>query len=205
MTKLNLIDLQILHLGIKGNGRFDETDLENSEMKKLGVGRILDQLASLKEKKLIDINSDGTFSITQNARHIFWDNSIPLWVRILKILEIKSQPIEKISLFLSINEEQIEKEIEKLRKQQMVLMSPLRNQGSLVKMYEILPEGIEELQKAQSESRTINLEGKPNQEILGITIELIREIKEIQHLSQRKKDQIISKLKKVKEMVEPSL
>jgi hypothetical protein len=38
-------------LGIKGNGRFNEKDIEQSELKKLGVGRILDQLASLKERK----------------------------------------------------------------------------------------------------------------------------------------------------------
>ena len=205
MCKLNLIDLQILHLGIKGNGRFDENDLENSELKKLGVGKLLDQLASLKEKKLIDTNSDGSFSITQNARHIFWDNSIPLWIRILKVLEIKSQPIEKISLFLSINEEQIENEIEKLRKQQLVLMSPLRDQEGLIKMYEILPEGIEKLQKAHSEQRTISLEENPQQEIFGITLELIREIKEIQGVSKREKDQIILKLNKVKELLETSL
>ncbi len=116
MIKLGLIDLEILHLGIKGNGRFDENDLENSELKKIGVGRILDQLASLKERKLIDMNSDGSFSITQMARHILWDNSIPLWVRILRILEIKSQPIEKISSFLATPVEQIENQIRKFTK-----------------------------------------------------------------------------------------
>ena len=35
MVKLNLIDLQILHLGIKGNGRFDEKDMEESNLKKI--------------------------------------------------------------------------------------------------------------------------------------------------------------------------
>ena len=44
MTKLGIIDLGIIHLGIKGNGRFNETDIENSDLRKLGVGKILDSL-----------------------------------------------------------------------------------------------------------------------------------------------------------------
>ena len=203
MVKIGLVDLQILHLGIKGKGRFDENDLENSELKKIGVGRILDQLASLKEKKLIDVNSDGSFSITQTARHILWDSSIPLWVRILKILEIKSQPIEKISSFLDIPEKEIENEVERLRKQRLVLMSPLRDERGLIKFYELLPEGVDELEKAQSDKPTIeSKETKLENEILGITIELIREIKDLHEISEEKKHRLISKLNQIKENLE---
>ncbi len=35
MRKLGTIDLEILHLAINWNGTFDETNLENSELKKL--------------------------------------------------------------------------------------------------------------------------------------------------------------------------
>jgi len=77
MTKLGLIDLQILHLGIKCNGNFNEKDIENSELKRLGVGRILDALASLKDRKLINLNSDGSFFITDLAKHALWDKQIP--------------------------------------------------------------------------------------------------------------------------------
>ena len=203
MDKLGLVDLQILHLGIKKNGRFDEKDLENSEIKKLGVGRILDHLASLKEKKLIDMNSDDSFSITQNARHILWDSSIPLWIRILKVLEIKSQPIDQISLFLEIPEQQIENELEQLRKQQLVLMSPLREERGLIKFYEILPEGLEELEKAQKKESKIKLKKtKPEEEIFGIITDIIREIKAIQEIPDGKKHALMSKLSQVKEKLE---
>lgn len=70
MAKLGTIDLEILNLAIKGNGTFNEINLENSELKRLGVGRILDELASLKDRKLILQNSDGSFSITELARKI---------------------------------------------------------------------------------------------------------------------------------------
>ena len=51
MRKLGTVDLEILNLAIKENGTFNENNLENSELKKLGVGRILDALASLKDRK----------------------------------------------------------------------------------------------------------------------------------------------------------
>ena len=89
MTRLGLIDLEVLFLGIKGNGNFDENDIENSELKRLGVGRILDSLASLKDRKLIDLNKNGTFHITDLGKHTLWDENIPLWVRILRILAKK--------------------------------------------------------------------------------------------------------------------
>jgi hypothetical protein len=203
MTKLSITDLEILHLGIKKEGTFDENDLEQSELKKLGVGRILDQLASLKERKLIELNKNGSFTITNTARHILWDNQIPLWIKILRILEIKPQSIEKISSWLLSEQIQIQKEIEELRKRQLVLMSPLRNKEGIVKIFEILPEGIEEIKKAQSQGiqnipDTIN----PQVEILSLLEETIKDVKGSEEISDRKKDKIISKLEKIKDKLE---
>jgi DNA-binding PadR family transcriptional regulator len=203
MAKLSIIDLQILYLGIKGNGRFDEKDIDQSELKKLGVGRILDQLASLKDRKLIDLNADGSFSITSEARHILWDSQIPMWIKILRILEIKSQSIAKISSFLLLSEDLILNEIEDLRKRQLVLMSPFRNETGLVKMYEILPEGIEQIKKAQSDGVQNKPEiKKPQIEIWSIIEETIEEVKELEGISEEKKDDIISNLRKIKDKLE---
>ena len=203
MTKLSIVDLQILYLGIKGNGRFDEKDIDQSELKKLGVGRILDQLASLKERKLIDLNADGSFSLTSVARHILWDSQIPMWIKILRILEIKSQSLEKISSFLLLSKDLIQNEIEDLRKRQLVLMSPFRNEAGLVKMYEILAEGIEQIKKAQSEGVQNKPEiKKPQIEIWSIIDETIEEVKELEGISEKKKDDIISNLLKIKDKLE---
>ncbi len=203
MTKLSIVDLQILYLGIKGNGRFDEKDIDQSELKRLGVGRILDQLASLKDRKLIDLNADGSFSITSEARHILWDNQIPTWIKILRILEIKSQSIAKISSFLLLSEDLILNEIEDLRKRQLVLMSPFRNETGLVKMYEILPDGIEQIKKAQSEGVQNKPEiKKPQIEIWSIIDETIDEVKKLEGISEGKKDDIISNLLKIKDKLE---
>ena len=198
-----MLDLQILYLGIKGNGGFNEKDIEESDLKKLGVGRILDQLASLKERNLIDMNKDGSFSITSITRHILWDNQIPLWIRILRILEIKSQEIEKIASFLLLSPDQIQTEIEDLRKRQLVLMSPLRNETGIVKMYEILPEGIEEVKKAQIEG----VQNKPQIiksqiEILSIIDETIEEINGLEGILEERKDKIISNILQIKDKLE---
>ena len=40
MRKLGTIDLEILHLAINENGKFNENNLENSNLKRLGVGKI---------------------------------------------------------------------------------------------------------------------------------------------------------------------
>ncbi len=202
MVRITFIDLQILHLGIKRKGCFNERDLENSDLKKLGVGKILDHLASLKERNLVIMNNDGSFSITESAKHILWDTSIPLWIKILRILEIKSQDLGKISAFLLLPPEKIEPEIEDLRKRQLVLMSPLRIEMGILKMYEILPEGIEQIKKSQNNLNT----DKPNfvksqLEILSLIDEVISDIKD-NELPKEKKEKLISKISQIKEKLE---
>jgi len=199
MTKLGLIDLQILHLGIKGNGNFNEKDIENSELKRLGVGRILDALASLKDRRLINLNSDGSFFITDLAKHTLWDEQIPTWVKILRLLEIKSCSSEAISDFLKKPEIKLIDEIEKLRKNQLILMSPLRQESKIIKMYEILPEGIEKIKKIEETGfqNDILEEKKPRIEIFELIDQIRKEISEEPEFNNKKS--IILKLEQIKE------
>ena len=101
MRKLGTIDLEMLYLAIK------ENNLENSELKRHGVGKILDTLASLKDRKFISLNSDGSFSITELAREILWSSNIPVWGRILRLLQIKSCNLNQIIEILGIPKENI--------------------------------------------------------------------------------------------------
>ena len=199
MTKLGLMDLQILHLGIKGNGNFNEKDIENSELKRLGVGRILDALASLKDRRLINLNSDGSFFITDLAKHTLWDEQIPTWVKILRLLEIKSCSSETISDFLKKPEIKLIDEIEKLRKNQLILMSPLRQESKIIKMYEILPEGIEKIKEIEETGfQNDSLEEKkPRIEIFELIDQIRKEINEEPEFNNKKN--IILKLDQIKE------
>lgn len=203
MTKLTMVDLKILFLGINKDGSFDENDIEKSDLKKLGVGRILDQLASLKERGLIEMNSNGSFSITNSGQNILWDDQIPLWLKILRILEIKSQNTATIASFLLASLDKVNEEIEDLRKRHLVLMSPLRNETGLEKFYEILPEGIETIEKSQKGEFKDKPQIKNSQvEILPILDETIKQIQEMQEISSDKKQNIVSNLLKIKEKLE---
>ncbi len=203
MRKLGTIDLEILDLAIKENGVFNENNLENSELKRLGVGRILDALASLKDRKMILLNSDGSFCITDLAREILWSNNIPTWAKILRLLQIKSCSMEQIIDILRISKDKLIVDIEKLRKTQFVLMSPQRQKEKLVKIFEILPEGIEKIDKTETEGfdNTNFDEPKSEVEILSIIDEVIKEINDSQ-IEQVKKDSITGKLSKLKNKLE---
>jgi len=203
MRKLGTVDLEILNLAIKENGTFNENNLEDSELKRLGVGRILDSLASLKDRKLVSLNSDGSFSITDLAREILWSNNIPTWAKILRLLQIKSCSMEQITDILRTSEDKLIEDIEKLRKNQFVLMSPQRQEGRLVKVYEILPEGVEEIDKTEAEGFGNTDFDKPKSEveILSLIEEIAKEIQDSQ-IDQSKKDSITGKLSKLKDRLE---
>lgn len=203
MRKLGTIDLEILHLAINANGTFNENNLENSELKRLGVGKILDSLATLKDRKMISLNKDGSFSITDIAREILWSNNIPKWARILRLLQIKSCSIIQIADILKISENRLVEDIEKLRKKQLILMSPQRQGDKIVKVFEILPEGIQEIDRTEINGfNNIDFEKRdPAIEILSIVDEIIKEIQDSQ-IDQTKKEAIVEKLSKLKNKLE---
>lgn len=204
MNKLGFVDLEILFLGINGNGKFNETDIEKSDLKKLGVGRILDSLASLKDRKLIILQEDGSFSVTDLARHSLWDETIPLWIRILRILEIKSFSIEEMIYFLKKEERKILDELEMLRKNNLVLMSPQRIDSKIIKMYEILPEGVEKIHSVEIEgvdkhALKENLDKKA--EVITIINQITRDVNDLE-ISFDKKERIIAGLQKIIERID---
>ncbi len=203
MRKLGTIDLEILHLAINENGTFNEKSLENSELKRLGVGKLLDSLATLKDRKMISLNSDGSFSITKFAKEILWSKSIPTWAKILRLLQIRSCSLEQIENILKIPQDQLAEAIEKLRKNQCVLISPQRIKNRVIKVYEILPDGIIKIDKTETEGfGSIKFgEIKPEIEILSIIDQVIKEIQDLQ-IKQIKKDSIIKKLTMLKNKLE---
>lgn len=203
MRQLGTIELEILHLAINEKGTFNETNLENSPLKRLGVGKILDTLASLKDKKMLTLNNDGSFSITSMAREILWSVEIPIWAKILRLLQIKSCSVSEISDILKIPDEKIFDNLETLRKSQFVLMSPQRQNDKLIKIYEILPEGTEKIDKTESEGFEDESFAaiKPEIEILGLIDEVVKEIQGLA-VESDKKEAIVEKLSKVKEKLE---
>ena len=152
---------------------------------------------------MISLNNNGSFSITELAKEILWSKNIPTWAKILRLLQIKSCNIRQVEDILKISRNDIVEEIEKLRKNQFVLMSPQRIEDKVIKVYEILPEGILEIDKTEIEGfdNTNFGEVKQDVEILSVIELIIKEIQDTQ-LEQTKKDSIIKKLTTLKEKLE---
>ena len=203
MRKLGTIDLEILDLAIKENGTFNENNLENSNLKRLGVGRILDSLASLKDRKFLSLNDDGSFSITDIGKEILWSENIPEWAKILRLLQIKSCSVNEIQDILKISEENLSDNIERLRKNQFVLMSPQRQNDRVLKIYEILPAGIKKIDSTDTEGfAQIEVTETENEtEITSMLDEIKKEI-QFSKLDESRKDEIINKIMKIKERLE---
>jgi len=198
MVKLSLLDLQIIHLGVNEKREFNETDIAKSELNKIGVGRMLDQLASLKDRNLITMNKSGSFSITEEAKNVLWDESTPIEIKILRVLDISPQMLQKISSLLLIQEDQIQKTIEELQKNHLVLMSTVKNEVGIVKMYEILPEGVEYLEKSNEGIVQTLSELNPQLKNLSILQDTVEEIRRLSGISEEIKNKIITNLEKVK-------
>ena len=203
MRKLGTIDLEILQLAVNQNGTFNETHLENSKLKRHGVGKILDTLASLKDRKFISMNDNGSFTITELAKEILWSSKIPIWAKILRLLQIKSCDLQQIIETINSSEEKIFNELEHLRKNQLVLMSPQRQDEKLIKVYEILPEGIEVIDKTETQGfENINFgKNEPEGEIIGTIDEIINEIQKLS-CSDNEKNNITKKLELLKNKLE---
>ncbi len=111
--------------------------------------------------------------------------------------------MEQITDILRTSEDKIIDDVEKLRKNQFVLMSPQRQEGRLLKVYEILPEGVEEIDKTETEGfgNTNFDKPKPEIEILSLIDEIGKVIQDSQ-IDQSEKDSIIGKLSKLKDRLE---
>tara|TARA_B110000008_G_C16909114_1_gene539916 strand:- start:342 stop:956 length:615 start_codon:yes stop_codon:yes gene_type:complete len=203
MRKLGTIDLEMLNLAIKENGTFNENNLENSELKKHGVGKILDTLASLKDRKFISLNTDGSFSITPLAREILWNNKIPTWARILRLLQIKSCNLKQIIDTIGGTEEKIIQEMDKLRRSQLILMSPQRIENKVVRNYEILSEGVQVIDKTEiiGFDQLKFGETKVMGEILKISDSIIEKIQNLQ-IDKNEKASIIEQINELKNKLE---
>ena len=201
MPIIGSLDLEFLYLGYQKDGSFDEKDIEKSELSRLGVGRVLDSIASLKDRKLLTQNDDGTFSITNSAKQILWNDEIPLWVKILRLLEIKAYPLKMISKYLNVDSDKISAELEIMRKNELVLMSPLRTNTGLEKMFEIMPTGVEQLEKINSEgydNAQLVFEKSDEREDVFDTIEEVKKIIKSNEMDDSVRTKILEKLEKIK-------
>jgi len=111
--------------------------------------------------------------------------------------------MDQIIDILRISEDKIMQELEELRKNEFVLMSPQRQEDKLIKIYEILPEGIQEIDKTDTQG--FNKSNFRKLKLNGGIIEIINQIQiEIQksNITEPEKNKIIEKVKDLKNRLE---
>jgi len=78
----------------------------------------------------------------------FWNIESPLWMNLLKLLRIKSLSDAECAMYLEEPIPAVQQALEMIREKGYVMMSSLRKEKKLLKMYEVLPEGVERLKTA---------------------------------------------------------
>ncbi|MEM3144254.1 MAG: hypothetical protein QXW91_06500 [Candidatus Nitrosotenuis sp.] len=141
MQKIDHIDLEFLHLAVKKNEGFNEMDIARSVLRDLGVGRILDRLASLKERGLLK-TENGVFVITEEGRCLFWDYTVTKEIRILRLLKIKPFSEQDIARYLLDDETTTVETIDVLRAKHMVMFTTIREGELIRKICQITEEGL---------------------------------------------------------------
>jgi len=139
------MDLEILNQTRKSkNGITPENIIQQDDFTP-GIWKLVDKFASLQEKNLLTKNKEGLFVLTKTGMTSFWDIESPLWLNLLKLLCIKPLSDAECARYLDEAFPAVQQALDMIRKKGFVLMSPLRKKEKLLKMFEILPEGVEQL------------------------------------------------------------
>lgn len=195
MIKLNTLEIEIINLGIKNGGIFNEFDLQNPQISKYSIGKILDTLGDLRERNLIELSKEGGFTITELGSSTIWNKKLDLRYRILKILQAKGITESDILRFLDDKENEIAIVLDNLRKENLVLMSPTWRDSELVKSYEILDDGIRLIEEFE-EKGDVNSQ----KEVMLLISEVISEINKSQ-ISSDAKEKLRRKMESLRQNI----
>lgn len=140
MHKIDTVDLEFLHLAASRKG-FDEKDIASSNISQISVGRIFDRLASLKDRGLLK-NSGNQFLLTEDGTGILWDRSVPVGIRVLRLLKIRPLSESDIVKYLLESGQHVYKEVDELRSAGMIMITTVRHKDVLERVCEITQDGV---------------------------------------------------------------
>ena len=145
MSDLDYIDLEILYQTKKSKNGIAPETISQPDVFTPGVWELVDKFATLEENNLLSKNKEGLFKITKAGMNTFWNIESPLWLNLLRLLRIKPFSDTQCAMYLDEPIPAVQQALEMIRKKGYVMMSPLRKDTKLLKMFEILPEGVEQL------------------------------------------------------------
>ena len=107
--------------------------------------------------------------------------------------------MKQITEILRMSENEILEDLEKLRKKQFVIMSPQRQEDKIVKIYEIMAEGITEIDRTEKTGfeNTVLSDPPLDIEIISLIDEILKKIQDSQ-LEKSEKNSIVGKLATLK-------
>ena len=143
------MDLEILYQAKKSKNGINPEAVNQQDVFTPGVWELVDKFAALQEKNFLTKNKEGLFELTKKGMNTFWHIESPLWLNLLKLLRIKAFSDTECARYLEEPIPAVQQALDMIRKKGYVLMSPLRKEEKLLKMYELLPEGIEQLSKSK--------------------------------------------------------
>jgi len=141
------MDLEILYRAKKSKNGISPEAVSQQDVFTPGIWELVDKFASLQEKNLLTKNKEGLFVLTKNGINTFWDIESPLWLNLLKLLRVKPVTDPECARYLEEYIPAVQQALEMIRKKGYVMMSQLRKEEKLLKMFEILPEGVEQITK----------------------------------------------------------
>ncbi len=141
------MDLEILYQTKKSKNGISPEAVSQQDVFTPGIWELVDKFASLQEKNLLTKNKEGLFVLTKNGINTFWDIESPLWLNLLKLLRVKALADTECARYLEEYIPAVQQALEMIRKKGYVMMSQLRKEEKLLKMFEILPEGVEQITK----------------------------------------------------------
>ncbi len=112
------------------------------------IWELADKFTTLQEKNLLSKNQEGLFKITKAGINTFWYIESPLWQNLLNLLRIKPLSDAECAMYLEEPIPAVQQALEMIREKGYVMMTPLRKDTKLLKMFEILPEGVGQLKTA---------------------------------------------------------
>jgi len=143
------MDLEILYQAKKSKNGITPEAISKQDVFTPGVWELVDKFATLQEKNLITKKKEGLFVLTKKGMNTFWDIESPLWLNLLKLLHIKPFSDTECAMYLEEPIPAVQQALDMIRKKEYVLMAPLRKEEKLLKMFEIMPEGVEQLSKSR--------------------------------------------------------
>lgn len=152
MSDLDYIDLEILYQAKNAKNGIIPENISKQDVFTPSIWELAEKFTTLQERKLLSKTEKGSFKVTRAGVNKFWNPESPLWMNLLKLLCIKPFSDTECAMYLQEPIPATQQALEMIRKKGYVMMSPLRKDKKLLKMFEILPEGMQQLKTSKKHS-----------------------------------------------------